>query len=136
MRLQRPATALPLIVILSFLSPQDARPAPQTAACNAAGKDAHWRAEAYARARKIVIEHLGADPKKVTEKATFSDLGADSLDVIELTMAFEEEFDVEIPDDVCGDTNIHIRSLADLMAFLRCAPPTPHLMSRWGKDLP
>jgi acyl carrier protein len=135
LRLQRPATALPLIAILGLLAPADARPAPQAAACDLAGKDAHWRAQAYARARKIVIEHLGADPKKVTEKAAFTDLGADSLDVIELTMAFEEEFDVEIPDDVCGDTNIHIRSLADLLAFLRCAPRTPHLMRGWGKDL-
>ena len=52
------------------------------------------------RVRKIVIEHLDADPEKVTEKAAFiDDLGADSLDIVELVMAFEEEFGVEIPDD-------------------------------------
>ena len=52
------------------------------------------------RVRKIVIEHLDADPEKVTEKASFiDDLGADSLDIVELVMAFEEEFSVEIPDD-------------------------------------
>ena len=52
------------------------------------------------RVRKIVIEHLDADPEKVTEKASFiDDLGADSLDNVELVMAFEEEFDIEIPDD-------------------------------------
>ena len=52
------------------------------------------------RVRKIVIEHLDADPEKVTEKASFiDDLGADSLDQVELVMAFEEEFGVEIPDD-------------------------------------
>lgn len=52
------------------------------------------------RVRKIVIDHLDADPEKVTEKASFiDDLGADSLDNVELIMAFEEEFDVEIPDD-------------------------------------
>ena len=52
------------------------------------------------RVRKIVIEHLDADPEKVTEKASFiDDLGADSLDNVELVMAFEEEFGVEIPDD-------------------------------------
>ena len=52
------------------------------------------------RVRKIVIEHLDADPEKVTEKASFiDDLGADSLDTVELVMAFEEEFGVEIPDD-------------------------------------
>ena len=52
------------------------------------------------RVRKIVIDHLDADPDKVTEKASFiDDLGADSLDIVELVMAFEEEFGVEIPDD-------------------------------------
>jgi acyl carrier protein len=50
--------------------------------------------------RKIVIEHLDADPEKVTEKASFiDDLGADSLDTVELVMAFEEAFGVEIPED-------------------------------------
>ncbi len=52
------------------------------------------------RVKKIVIEHLGVDADKVTEAASFiDDLGADSLDTVELVMAFEEEFDVEIPDD-------------------------------------
>jgi acyl carrier protein len=52
------------------------------------------------RVRKIVIDHLDADPDKVTEKASFiEDLEADSLDIVELVMAFEEEFDIEIPDD-------------------------------------
>ena len=52
------------------------------------------------RVRKIVIEHLDADPEKVTEKASFiDDLGADSLDTVELVMAFEEAFGVEIPED-------------------------------------
>ena len=50
--------------------------------------------------KKIVIEHLGVDAAKVTESASFiDDLGADSLDTVELVMAFEEEFNVEIPDD-------------------------------------
>ena len=52
------------------------------------------------RVKKIVIEHLGAEEAKVTEEASFiDDLGADSLDIVELVMAFEEEFGVEIPDD-------------------------------------
>jgi acyl carrier protein len=52
------------------------------------------------RVKKIVIEHLGADEAKVTETASFiDDLGADSLDTVELVMAFEEEFSIEIPDD-------------------------------------
>ncbi len=57
-------------------------------------------ADTLERVRKIVIEHLDADPEKVTEKASFiDDLGADSLDNVELVMAFEEEFDIEIPDE-------------------------------------
>lgn len=53
------------------------------------------------RVKKIVIEHLGTDEAKVTETASFiDDLGADSLDTVELVMAFEEEFGCEIPDDV------------------------------------
>ncbi len=52
------------------------------------------------RVKKIVVEHLGVEPEKVTEDAAFiDDLGADSLDIVELVMAFEEEFNVEIPDD-------------------------------------
>ena len=52
------------------------------------------------RVKKIVVEHLGVDAEKVTENASFiDDLGADSLDIVELVMAFEEEFGVEIPDD-------------------------------------
>jgi acyl carrier protein len=52
------------------------------------------------RVKKIVIEHLGVEEAKVTEGANFiDDLGADSLDTVELVMAFEEEFGCEIPDD-------------------------------------
>ena len=52
------------------------------------------------RVQKIVIEHLGVEGDKVTQEASFiDDLGADSLDIVELVMAFEEEFGVEIPDD-------------------------------------
>ena len=53
-----------------------------------------------ARVKKIVVEHLGVEEDKVTPDASFiDDLGADSLDIVELVMAFEEEFGVEIPDD-------------------------------------
>ena len=52
------------------------------------------------RVKKIVVEHLGVEPDKVTENASFiDDLGADSLDTVELVMAFEEEFGLEIPDE-------------------------------------
>ena len=56
--------------------------------------------ETAERVKKIVVEHLGVESEKVTEEASFiDDLGADSLDIVELVMAFEEEFSVEIPDD-------------------------------------
>ena len=52
------------------------------------------------RVKKIVVEHLGVDEGKVADTASFiDDLGADSLDTVELVMAFEEEFGCEIPDD-------------------------------------
>ena len=52
------------------------------------------------RVKKIVVEHLGVEAEKVNEDASLiDDLGADSLDIVELVMAFEEEFGVEIPDD-------------------------------------
>ncbi len=52
------------------------------------------------KVKEIIVEQLGVDPNQVTPEAHFiDDLGADSLDTVELVMAFEEEFDVEIPDD-------------------------------------
>lgn len=63
----------------------------------------------------IVIEHLGVDAEKVTENATFiDDLGADSLDTVELVMAFEEAFGVEIPDDAAEK----IQSVNDAIAYI------------------
>ena len=61
------------------------------------------------RVKKIVVEHLGVDAEKVTPEASFiDDLGADSLDTVELVMAFEEEFGVEIPDDAAEKiTTVH-----------------------------
>ncbi len=58
------------------------------------------------RVKKIVVEHLGVEDEKVTPDASFiDDLGADSLDIVELVMAFEEEFGVEIPDDAAEKIN-------------------------------
>jgi acyl carrier protein len=69
------------------------------------------------RVKKIVVENLDVDADKVTEGASFiDDLGADSLDLVELVMAFEEEFNIEIPDDVqesirsVGDAVTHIKA--------------------------
>lgn len=52
------------------------------------------------RVKEIIIEQLGVDANAITHEASFiDDLGADSLDTVELVMAFEEEFDIEIPDE-------------------------------------
>jgi acyl carrier protein len=52
------------------------------------------------KVREIIINELGVEPEKVTLEASFvEDLGADSLDTVELVMAFEEEFGIEIPDE-------------------------------------
>lgn len=52
------------------------------------------------RVKSIIVEQLGVDEEKVTLDASFTDdLGADSLDIVELVMAFEEEFGIEIPDE-------------------------------------
>ena len=52
------------------------------------------------RVKKIIVDQLGANPEQVTPEASFiDDLGADSLDTVELVMALEEEFDIEIPDE-------------------------------------
>ncbi len=53
----------------------------------------------FVRIRSLVAEQLGVDEKDIDLDTTFDDLNADSLDVVELIMAFEEEFDMEIPDE-------------------------------------
>lgn len=54
----------------------------------------------FAKVKDIVVEQLGVDEEEVSEQASFvDDLGADSLDIVELVMALEEEFDLEIPDE-------------------------------------
>ena len=67
------------------------------------------------RVKKIVVEHLGVDEAKVVEGASFIDnLGADSLDTVELVMAFEEEFGCSIPDDAAEK----IRTVTDAVDFI------------------
>jgi acyl carrier protein len=57
--------------------------------------------EIFEKVKKIVVEQLEVDPETVKPEASFAnDLGADSLDTVELVMALEEEFDIEIPDEV------------------------------------
>jgi len=65
--------------------------------------------------KKIVVEHLGIDEKKVTPEARFiDDLGADSLDTVELVMAFEEKFSIEIPDDA-AETILTVKNAIDFI---------------------
>ena len=67
------------------------------------------------RVKKIVVEHLGVEEDKVTEGASFiDDLGADSFDTVELEMAFEEEFGIEIPDDAAEK----IATVKDAISFI------------------
>ena len=67
------------------------------------------------KVKKIVADHLGVDEAKVTDEASFiDDLGADSLDTVELVMAFEEQFDIEIPDDA-AETILTVQNAVDFI---------------------
>jgi len=67
------------------------------------------------RVISIVMEHLGVEKDKITENSSFiDDLGADSLDTVELVMAFEEEFSIEIPDDAAEN----ISTVKDAISFI------------------
>ena len=70
------------------------------------------------RVKKIVVEHLGVEADKVAPDASFiDDLGADSLDIVELVMAFEEEFGIEIPDEAAEK----ILSVKDAVDYIKNA---------------
>ncbi|MDY5481057.1 MAG: acyl carrier protein [Veillonella caviae] len=72
----------------------------------------------FDKVKAIVVEQLGVDEAEVTIDATFiDDLGADSLDIVELIMAFEEEFNVEIPDDVAEK----IKTVKDTVEYIDSA---------------
>ena len=69
----------------------------------------------FDKVKAIVVEQLGVDESEVTIDSTFiEDLGADSLDIVELVMAFEEEFNVEIPDDVAEK----IKTVKDTVEYI------------------
>lgn len=69
----------------------------------------------FDRVKKVVVEQLNVEPDEVTPEATFvEDLRADSLDMVELSMAFEEEFQVDIPDDDAGK----IRTVQDAVDYI------------------
>ena len=71
--------------------------------------------EIETQVKQIVVDHLGIDDSKVTPESKFiDDLGADSLDTVELVMAFEEEFECEIPDDAAEK----IQTVKDAIDFI------------------
>lgn len=68
------------------------------------------------RVKKVTVEELNVKPEEVVEGASFQeDLGADSLDVVELVMAFEDEFGIDIPDDEVGS----IRTVGDAVEYIK-----------------
>ena len=70
------------------------------------------------KVKSIIVEQLGVDADQVTDSASFTDdLGGDSLDIVELVMAFEEEFDIEIPDDQAEG----IGTVAEAIAYIEKA---------------
>ena len=72
----------------------------------------------FDKVKAIVVEQLGVDEAEVTIDSTFiDDLGADSFDIVELIMAFEEEFNVEIPDDVAEK----IKTVKDTVEYIDSA---------------
>ena len=69
----------------------------------------------FEKVRDIVVEQLGVDADEVTIDSTFiGDLGADSLDIVELIMAFEEEFNIEIPDEAAEK----IKTVQDVVTYI------------------
>ena len=69
-----------------------------------------------AKVKEIIINELGVDPEKVTPEASFvDDLGADSLDTVELVMAFEEEFTIDIPDEAAEQ----MRTVGEAVAYIK-----------------
>lgn len=72
-------------------------------------------ADTLERVRKVTVEELGVKEEEVVESASFTeDLGADSLDVVELVMAFEDEFGIDIPDDEVGE----IKTVGDAVTYI------------------
>ncbi len=73
-------------------------------------------ADIEAKVKEIIINELGVDAEKVTPEASFvEDLGADSLDTVELVMAFEEEFGMEIPDEEAEK----LRTVGDAISYIQ-----------------
>lgn len=78
------------------------------------------QAETFERVKKVVVDQLGVEADTIKPQSTFiDDLGADSLDIVELVMAFEEEFDIEIPDESAEK----ILSVQDAVDYINSKAP-------------
>jgi acyl carrier protein len=78
--------------------------------------------EIFEKVKKIVVEQLEVDPETVKPEASFAnDLGADSLDTVELVMALEEEFDIEIPDEVAEQIDTVGKAVEHISATVEAA---------------
>ena len=74
-----------------------------------------YKRQVFDKVKKIIVDQLDVEEDKVTEAASITDdLGADSLDVVDLVMSFEEEFDIEIPDDQVEK----IKTVGDIVKFI------------------
>ena len=89
----------------------------------------------FEKVRSIVVEQLGVEPDEVAIESTFiDDLGADSLDIVELIMAFEEEFGIEIPDEAAEkiktvkDVVTYIDQISFIVSYLSESP----MVFAWG----
>ena len=85
-----------------------------------------------ARARQAIADHFGVGIERVVDQVSFRDLGADSLDLIELTMFLEQLFDVHIPDDEafhCAQVGDAMRILAAALPVSRAPMPLPEVQA-------
>lgn len=69
----------------------------------------------YQKVKDLVAEHLGIEPDGIKPESTLEELGADSLDIVELTMVIEEYFNIEISDDVVEQTFTTVKSVVDYL---------------------
>ncbi len=71
--------------------------------------------DVFARLQAMIADQLGIGPQEITEESTFEDLGADSLDIVELVMAIEQEWEMEIPDEAAEQ----IKTVGDAVNYIR-----------------
>ncbi|CAE7347938.1 acpP [Symbiodinium sp. CCMP2592] len=104
--------AVMLFRSLTFVSPT---PAFRTQRVVAVLRQAEATAETAGKVAEVIAEQLGVDKEKVTREATLSELGADSLDIVESVMALEEAFDMELPDE----ETTTLKNVGDVMDLIQ-----------------